>query len=912
MHAGTDKHKTWTVRGAALLAAGMLLAVVSATQVPGAAQGAPGTPGVTQPGVALFSENFENITAPTPLLLTGYTGASGMTYTADPAWLTACNGNVMSFNTPTTSLGNCAVAADAHTVGQLAWALGRNAGAANPAANNAVTAYTESPAPGANRVEIQTKSNIPLPSSASRFLTLTVDTAALNCASSAPQYQFSVLDQNGAATPVGGVVNACTSATTVVAPARGSRPSVTVRVGTYTPNGSFLFTGSSVGIRMTNANGSAGGNDAAFDNIRLVDVTPQLDKSFAPVSAPIGSTSRLTFTVTNTAELAAKNSWSFTDTLPSGLALAATPAASTTCAATTITAQPGGSSVGATGNLNASVASCTVSVDVTSSAVATYTNGPSNVAVVGLSPPGTATVSFTGPSLALVKQAGTPTDTNLNGRVDVGDTIAYTFTVTNTGTVGLTGITVDDPKAGSVSCPASTLAPGASEQCAATQAYTITPADLTAGVVENTATASGTPPVGARITSPPSSTRTPTAAPAAELIVVKSVPVRADSDDQFTVTAVDSTQTQVTAASTTGTMTTATSPRVVVTRGGTYTITDVLNPGSPSTADRYRASLVCTDLSTGAVSPIPGPGPEWAFSPADDVAYRCVVTNTARTLLTLVKEVAFGAVPAAAWTLSAQAGGLTLPGPLGATGSSAATADVSPGFAYALTESGGPDTYVAPSAWQCDDDGGGTVPSDDARVTVADGSQVTCTLTNATARLVLLKHVADQTLDPAAWTLSATPTPGFTLSPETGPGAEDPSAANTFEVRPGHPYTIAEDLASPADPLAFRQVRIQQLIAGQWTDIDPQDGSPDVTVAAGETATYRFVNDSIPTITLPFTGGVGTDLLLTVGGALLALAVAVELWRRNRRSCGARRSAPARRPQMSMHLRTHDQTRKHP
>lgn len=888
-------------------AAGILLAGTAATQAPAVALAAPGTPGVTQPANVLFSEDFENVTAATPILLTAYTGASGMTYTADPGWLTACNGNVLSFNTPTTSWGTCTAAINAHVVGQLAWALGRNAGAANPAANNAVTAYTESPAPGANRVQIQTKNNIPLPSSAGRFLTLTVDTAALNCSSSAPQYQFSVLDQNATVTPVGGIVNACTSATTVVVPARGSSASVTARVGTYTPTGSFLFTGSSVGVRMTNANGAAGGNDAAFDNIRLVDVTPQLDKSFAPASAPVGSTSRLTFTVTNTSELAAKNGWSFTDTLPSGLTLAATPAASTTCASTTITAQPGSTTIGATGSLNASETSCTVSIDVTSSTVATYTNGPSNVAVVGLNAPGNATVSFTGPSLELVKHAGTPTDTNGNGRVDVGDTIPYTFTVTNTGSLELTAVAVSDPKAGTVSCPASTLAPAASQLCTATQPYAITAADMSAGVVENTATAAGTPSVGTRITSSPSSTQTPTAAPAAELIVVKSVPRRANPNDQFTVAAHDSANAQVTAASTVGTTTTAESARVVVTLGGTYTITDELNPGSPSPAGRYRASLVCTDLSTGTAIPIAGPGPEWTFSPTENVPYRCVVTNTARTLLTLVKEVTFGAVPATAWTLSAQADVPALPGPNGATGAAAATADVSPGVAYTLSEDGGPDTYAARSAWECVDDDAAAVPSDGAEVAVPDGSDVTCTITNTTAQLVLLKHVEDPALDPAAWTLSATPSSGFALTEQSGPGGEEPSAANTFEVRPGHPYAIAENPAAAAGTIAFRQVRIQQLVAGQWIDIDPQDGSPEITVAAGETGTYRFVNDSIPTITLPFTGGVGTDLILTIGGALLALAAAAELWRRHHRPERARCFATTRRPQMSTHLRTHNQ-----
>ena len=67
--------------------------------------------------------------------------------------------------------------------------------------------------------------------------------------------------------------------------------------------------------------------------------------------------------------------------------------------------------------------------------------------------------------------------------------------VTNTGNVTLTGVTVDDPKVGTVTCPATTLAPAESTTCTAT--YTLTQADVDAGEVVNNATASGTPPTGA-------------------------------------------------------------------------------------------------------------------------------------------------------------------------------------------------------------------------------------------------------------------------------------------------------------------------------------------------------------------------------------------------------------------------------
>ncbi len=97
-----------------------------------------------------------------------------------------------------------------------------------------------------------------------------------------------------------------------------------------------------------------------------------------------------------------------------------------------------------------------------------------------------------GPAISLDKQAGIPSGTA------VGDTIDYTFLVTNTGNVTLTGVTVDDPLVGPVSCPVATLAPGASTTCTAT--YTLTQADIDAGVVDNTATATGTDPTGTDVT----------------------------------------------------------------------------------------------------------------------------------------------------------------------------------------------------------------------------------------------------------------------------------------------------------------------------------------------------------------------------------------------------------------------------
>jgi uncharacterized repeat protein (TIGR01451 family) len=94
------------------------------------------------------------------------------------------------------------------------------------------------------------------------------------------------------------------------------------------------------------------------------------------------------------------------------------------------------------------------------------------------------------PELTLVKTGEITTDVNANGLADVGDTISYTFVATNTGTVDLTNVTIDDPKVGAIS-PAS-AAIGANSNATFAATYVVTQADVDSGAVRNTATASGT------------------------------------------------------------------------------------------------------------------------------------------------------------------------------------------------------------------------------------------------------------------------------------------------------------------------------------------------------------------------------------------------------------------------------------
>ncbi|MER7762249.1 hypothetical protein [Streptomyces sp. NPDC097619] len=93
-----------------------------------------------------------------------------------------------------------------------------------------------------------------------------------------------------------------------------------------------------------------------------------------------------------------------------------------------------------------------------------------------------------------------------------GQTLHYTYKVTNTGTVPVSALAVTDNGPGTpvVTCPVTTLAPGASTTCTAT--HTTTAADVQAGKVVNTATADGTTPGDVPVTAGSNTVTVPYAA----------------------------------------------------------------------------------------------------------------------------------------------------------------------------------------------------------------------------------------------------------------------------------------------------------------------------------------------------------------------------------------------------------------
>ena len=88
----------------------------------------------------------------------------------------------------------------------------------------------------------------------------------------------------------------------------------------------------------------------------------------------------------------------------------------------------------------------------------------------------------------------------------VGEMIKYSFAVSNTGNVTMASIKVTDPMSGlsAVTCPVTSLAPGASTTCTAN--YVVTQADLDRGTIPNTATMMALDPQGGSLTRTSSAT----------------------------------------------------------------------------------------------------------------------------------------------------------------------------------------------------------------------------------------------------------------------------------------------------------------------------------------------------------------------------------------------------------------------
>ncbi len=112
----------------------------------------------------------------------------------------------------------------------------------------------------------------------------------------------------------------------------------------------------------------------------------------------------------------------------------------------------------------------------------------------------TATVTVNAePSIKVIK-TGVLNDLNSDGFQEIGETITYSFAITNTGNVPLTNVVVTDPLPGiAMTGTPISLAIGETNKIEFQGVYTLTKEDMIRGSVANQATVFGTPPSGPKV-----------------------------------------------------------------------------------------------------------------------------------------------------------------------------------------------------------------------------------------------------------------------------------------------------------------------------------------------------------------------------------------------------------------------------
>ncbi len=165
---------------------------------------------------------------------------------------------------------------------------------------------------------------------------------------------------------------------------------------------------------------SLGTQGTATDTLTVGATALGFAKAFVPDSIVVGGVTTLTFTIDNSANAAAATALAFSDDLPAGLQLAATPRAATTCSGGALTAAAGGASIAFAGGSVGAGGTCIVQVDITATVVGTYTNtSEALTSSFGASGAATATLSVNQDPAVVIAQTQQVISNFMNTRADL-------------------------------------------------------------------------------------------------------------------------------------------------------------------------------------------------------------------------------------------------------------------------------------------------------------------------------------------------------------------------------------------------------------------------------------------------------------------------------------------------------------
>ncbi len=283
--------------------------------------------------------------------------------------------------------------------------------------------------------------------------------------------------------------------------------------GLYTvPAGQTTTRLAFVSISSANGNATFGNfiDDVSVTSSACLVTTKSVDTSAASDPVRLGET--LTYAIaTRNDGGAAATGVVLSDVLPAGVTLVPGSLSSdlgTYDPATRELRVPVGA--GATGSAGGSLAigaSATVSFSVVvddvaalagvdNTATAQFTDTVTTTAMTSTSNTTETAVAPDAPALSIVT-TGTVSPIERQDAAAVGDTITWSYLVTNTGDVALSDVTVVDPEGGTITCVPTTLAVGETATCSGTAVRTVDASDLAVGSVSNGAVAQATPPYGA-------------------------------------------------------------------------------------------------------------------------------------------------------------------------------------------------------------------------------------------------------------------------------------------------------------------------------------------------------------------------------------------------------------------------------
>jgi mucin-19 len=211
--------------------------------------------------------------------------------------------------------------------------------------------------------------------------------------------------------------------------AGGSSCTVSTTVGSGTAG---VF--NNVTTAVTSSNGGTG---TTASGTFIVSGAPYITKSFSPARINTGGTSTLTLTITNVLSLGQANV-AFTDTFPSGLVVASTPALTNTCGGNLTGATAGSGSITLANGSIPILSTCNITLAVTSASPGNYAN------TTGVLSTATGTYSTSNTAVLQVVKSATLTKSFSPSTILTSGTSTMTLAIANPNSIALTGVGFSD------------------------------------------------------------------------------------------------------------------------------------------------------------------------------------------------------------------------------------------------------------------------------------------------------------------------------------------------------------------------------------------------------------------------------------------------------------------------------------